>query len=72
MMKMHDRLLRRREVEEITGLSRSTIYRLMDAGEFPQAKSIGPNCVRWLLSEIIAWMESRPLARGRARPPNAA
>ena len=69
---MEERLLRRREVEDITGLSHSTIYRLMDAGEFPQAKSIGPNCVRWMLSEIIAWMESRPLARGKARPPNAA
>ena len=69
---MKEQFLRRREVEKITGLSRSTIYRLMDAGEFPQAKSIGPNCVRWLLSEIIAWIESRPLARGKARPPNAA
>ena len=69
---MEERLLRRREVEDITGLSHSTIYRLMDAGEFPQAKSIGPNCIRWMLSEIIAWMESRPLARGKARPPNAA
>ena len=69
---MHDRLLRRREVEDITGLSRSTIYRLMDAGEFPQPKSIGPKCVRWRLSEIIAWIPSRPLARGKARPPNAA
>ena len=69
---MEERLLRRREIEDITGLSHSTIYRLMDAGEFPQAKSIGPNCVRWMLSEIIAWMESRPLARGKTRPPNAA
>ena len=69
---MEDRLLRRREIEEITGLSRSTIYRLMNVDEFPQSISIGPKGVRWRLSEIIAWMESRPLAREKARPPNAA
>ena len=33
---MHDRLLRRRQVEEITGMSRSSIYRLMQDGEFPR------------------------------------
>ena len=29
MMTMHDRLLRRRQVEEITGMGRSSIYQLM-------------------------------------------
>ena len=33
---MDDRLLRRREVEKITGMSRSSIYRLMPDGEFPR------------------------------------
>ena len=33
---MHDRLLRRREVEKITGMSRSSIYRLMQDGDFPR------------------------------------
>ena len=33
---MNDRLLRRQQVEEITGLSRSSLYRLMAAGEFPR------------------------------------
>ena len=32
---MGDRLLRRREVEELTGLSRASIYRLMRGGRFP-------------------------------------
>ena len=32
---MEERLLRRREVEKITGMSRSSIYRLMPDGEFP-------------------------------------
>ena len=59
---MDDRLLRRREVEEITGLGRSSIYRLMQEGEFPQRVLVGPNAVRWKASDIAAWVESRPMA----------
>ena len=61
---MHDRLLRRRQVEEITGLSRSSIYRLMQDGEFPRPVKVGPAAVRWRASDITAWLESRPEARG--------
>ncbi len=57
------KFLRRREVEEITGLSRSTIYRLMKAGQFPHPVKTGSRAVRWRLSDIIAWMDSRPSTR---------
>ena len=50
-----DRLLRRREVETITGLSRSTIYRLMQESDFPRPVRIGPGAVRWKVSDIKAW-----------------
>ena len=69
---MHDRLLRRREVEEITGMSRSSIYRLMQSGEFPPPVRIGPAAVRWRASDITGWLESRPVARSEFGPPNAA
>ena len=59
---MEERLLKRREVEEITGLSRSTIYRMLNTGQFPQPVRIGPKTVRWRMSDIVKWMESRPLA----------
>ncbi len=36
-----DRLLRRTDVEVRTGLTRSTIYRLMRAGEFPEPLKLG-------------------------------
>ena len=72
-MIMQDRLLRRRQVEEITGLSRSSIYRLMQDGEFPRPVKVGPAAVRWRAERpIIAWLESRPLARGEFDPPKAA
>ena len=59
---MQDRLLRIRQVEEITGLSRSSIYRLMQDGEFPRPVKVGPAAVRWRASDINTWLESRPLA----------
>ena len=60
---MHNRLLRRRQVEESTGMSRSSIYRLMKSGEFPRPVRVGRAAVRWRESDITAWVESRPEAR---------
>lgn len=62
VMTMQDRLLRRRQVEEITGMSRSSIYKMMQEGTFPQAVRIGPSAVRWKASDMEAWVESRPVA----------
>ena len=69
---MKDRLLRRRQVEEITSMSRSSIYRLMQEGEFPRPVRVGPGAVRWKASDLTAWLESRPVARGEFDPPEAA
>ena len=57
---MEDRLIRRPEVEKLTGLSRSTIYRLRKLGKFPEQVRIGSRAVAWWLSEILAYMKSRP------------
>ena len=59
---MGDRLLRRREVEELTGLSRASIYRLMRGGRFPLAVKVSATAVRWKESEISTWIQSRPVA----------
>ena len=67
---MIDRLLRRRQIEEITGLSRSSIYRLMQTGDFPRPIRVGPAAVRWKASEITAWLESRPVARSEVGSPD--
>ena len=68
---MHDRLLRRQQVEEIAGIKRSSIYRLMDDGEFPRPVKVGPVAVRWRESDIKAWLDSRPDAMGDSAPPDA-
>ena len=67
---MHDRLLRRRRVEEVTGMSRSSIYRLMQNGEFPRPVKVGCAAVRWRASEITLWMKSRPKAGDESSPPD--
>lgn len=57
-----DRLLRVDEVTRITGLARSTIYKMMDSGTFPRPLRVGERAVRWRESDVVAWLESRPTA----------
>ena len=57
------RLIRLKEVCEITGLSRSTIYEAMKNSEFPNSVSIGKRSVAWKLSDIHEWIDSRPVTR---------
>ena len=52
---MSDRYLRRREVEDESGLSRATIYRHIKAGLFPRPRKVGPNSVRWRSSDLDRW-----------------
>ncbi|RSU73145.1 hypothetical protein BRX37_16460 [Sphingomonas sp. S-NIH.Pt3_0716] len=54
-------VLRTPEVTSLTGLSRSTIYRLMGDGSFPRQRKLGPNSVGWLHGEIANWINSRPM-----------
>ena len=63
-MTENDRLLARGQVESMTGLSRSSIYREMRAGRFPLPLKVGPRAVRWPASEIAAWLADRPRATG--------
>ena len=53
-------------------MSRSSIYKMMQNGEFPRPVRIGPAAVRWRASDITAWVESQPVARGEFDAPSAA
>jgi prophage regulatory protein len=59
---MRDIMLRRPEVQEITGLSRSTIYKLMQEGNFPRPVKLTGKAVAWRESVITDWLTSRPAA----------
>ena len=49
-------ILRRNQVEDRTGLSRSTIYLRIHEGTFPRPISLGARAVGWLEHEIEAWL----------------
>ena len=57
-------LLRRRQVEERTGLRCSSIYEGMRDGTFPAAIKIGPRAVGWIDTEIDAWIRDQ-IAKSR-------
>ncbi len=72
MMKIHERLLGCREVEKITGMSRSSIYRLKREGKFPLPVRVGPSAVRWRASDITAWLKSLPAVGDECDPADSA
>lgn len=53
------KLLRRKQVEQLTGLSRSSIYAMIADGTFPKQHRIGRRAVAWLKSDIDDWIEQR-------------
>lgn len=57
---------RRLDVERITGLSRSTIYALMDQGKFPRPVRLSARAVAWPESKIQAWLDERAAQSERA------
>ena len=59
-----DRLLRRPEVEALTGLARATIYQRMAMGDFPRPVKIGRRAVAWPRSVIDEWIEARKAEAG--------
>lgn len=57
-------LLRREEVEQRFGVSRSWIYCEMRAGRFPEPVRIGKRAVRWKVVDLDEWAAGRPVAHG--------
>jgi prophage regulatory protein len=54
------KILKLKEIVQLTGLSRVTIWRMEQRGEFPQKISLSPNRVGWIDSEVFDWIRSRP------------
>lgn len=53
------RILRRKNVRRVTGLSDTTIWRLEKAGKFPRRLQLTANTVGWSEREVRDWIESR-------------
>ena len=57
-------LMRREEVEERFGVSRSWIYGEMRAGRFPEPVKISKRSVRWRVVDLDEWAAGRPVSHG--------
>ncbi|MCV2873274.1 AlpA family transcriptional regulator [Defluviimonas sp. WL0050] len=64
---MTERHLRRRTVEAMTGLSRSTLYALMAKDEFPRPVKLTSRAVAWPESAVADWLAQRSAASNNAR-----
>lgn len=67
-MSNSERFLRRPDVEHRVGLRRTTIYRMISAGEFPRPVVVGGASV-WPESEVTDWMARQVARRNAAQTP---
>jgi len=56
---MPERIVRIQEVIKLTGLSRTTIWRMERKGEFPSRVQLGVGSVGWRASEVNDWLASK-------------
>ena len=56
---MAEKHFRRPAVEELTGLSRSTLYAMMERGDLPRPVKLSTRIVAWPESRITEWLAQR-------------
>jgi prophage regulatory protein len=61
-----DRIIRKPELLQITGVSSATVYRWIGEKSFPAPVRLGPNSTGWRESEVEEWLESRQPVQGVA------
>lgn len=60
---VHMKMLRERQVKDLTGLSRVTRWRMESRGEFPRKIKLSERCIGWNEAEIQEWLQKRAEAR---------
>jgi prophage regulatory protein len=58
------KILRLKQVIEMTGTSKTTIYRWINDGVFPRPINLSAKSVAWLECDINEWIQSKIEARG--------
>ena len=61
-MPQPDRIIREKECFRLSGLSRTTRWRLERRGEFPRRRKLSENAIGWIESEVIDWVQSKAQA----------
>lgn len=51
-------LLNVKEVSKRTSLSRTTIWRWLKGGRFPEPLRLSENCVRWRSEDVDTWVRN--------------
>jgi prophage regulatory protein len=57
------RFIKLKEVMNITGLARATVYKHIANDRFPKSVSLGDRAVAWIESEVHEWMLERVAER---------
>ncbi|OLQ88018.1 DNA-binding protein [Vibrio panuliri] len=57
------RLIRLNEVLDMTGLSRSSMYRFIEDNQFPLQVQLGGRAVAWVECEVQEWIRQRVESR---------
>ena len=52
-----DRIISRAEFAELTGMSRTTLWRLLNSGDLPEAVKIKGRILGFRESAYLAWLE---------------
>jgi prophage regulatory protein len=52
------RILRIRQVLDMTGLRRTALYEKINASEFPKPVKLGVRAVGWREGDVLSWMDS--------------
>lgn len=60
-------ILRRPEVVAATGLSYTSLFRLMREGRFPRPIRLSAKAAGWVRSEVETWLQERVAERDGAR-----
>jgi len=60
MISPSEKLLRIREVSEWLGVSKTTVYKWVKEGRFPEPVILADHASRWVEAEVVAWLASRP------------
>jgi len=63
---MSKQFIKLKEVIKKTALSRSTIYLMMNKGDFPNQYQISARSVVWIEEEVDQWIDNKIILRNAA------
>ena len=58
MTQIKNAVLRRKQVEMVTGLPRATLYGKIRAGKFPRPVPLGARAVGWRAADVELWLSN--------------